>query len=150
MFFSMISVSFYQYLIPEESSGRKRNRIRLYGIALSIIITVLVFVLAPVILKVFFPNYINSLNSIRILSLGIIPMMITSTLNSKFLAMKLTRYVLFSSVIYQVTQMVLIVILGRQFGIDGISLSVVIAMIFQITFLGIVQLRINRKNRQIH
>jgi O-antigen/teichoic acid export membrane protein len=150
MFFSMISVSFYQYLIPEESSGRKRNKLRVYGIALSVIITILVFVFAPVILKVFFPNYINSLNSIRILSLGIIPMMIASTLNSKFLAMKLTRYVLFSSVIYQVTQMVLIVILGRQFGIDGISLSVVIAMIFQITFLGIVQLRINRKNAQIH
>jgi len=150
MFFSMISVSFYQYLIPEESSGRKRNKLRVYGIALSVIITILVFVLAPVILKVFFPNYINSLNSIRILSLGIIPMMIAGTLNSKFLAMKRTRYVLISSVIYQVTQMVLIVILGRQFGIDGISLSVVIAMIFQITFLGIVQLRINRKNAQIH
>ncbi|TLX67531.1 MAG: hypothetical protein E6L03_06065 [Thaumarchaeota archaeon] len=148
MFFSMISVSFYQYLIPEESSGRKRNKLRIYGIALSIIITILVFLLAPVILKVFFPNYINSLNSIRILSMGIIPMMITSTLNSKFLAMKLTRFVLISSIIYQVTQIILIRILGRQFGIDGIALSVVIAMIVQITFLGVAQLRINRKNVQ--
>jgi len=148
MFFSMISVSFYQYLIPEESSGSNRNRIRLYGIALSIIITILVFVLAPVILQTFFPNYINSLNSIRILSLGIIPMMITGTLNSKFLAMKLTRYVLFSSIIYQVTQLVLIIVLGRRFGIDGISLSVVIAMIFQITFLGIAHFRLGKKNEQ--
>ncbi|TLX88226.1 MAG: hypothetical protein E6L04_01255 [Thaumarchaeota archaeon] len=150
MFFSMISVSFYQYLIPEESSGRNRNRIRLYGIALSIIITIFVFVLAPVILQTFFPNYINSLSSIRILSLGIIPMMITGTLNSKFLAMKLTRYVLFSSIIYQVTQMVLIIVLGRQFGIQGISLSVVIAMIFQITFLGIAHFRLGKKNEQIN
>lgn len=148
MFFSMISVSFYQYLIPEESSGSKRNRLRLYGIALSIIITILVFVLAPVILQVFFPNYINSLNSIRILSLGIIPMMITSMLNSKFLAMKLTRYVLFSSITYQVTQIILIVILGKQYGIDGISMSVVIAMLFQITFLGIAHLRLSKKNEQ--
>jgi len=108
----------------------------------------LVFVLAPVILKTFFPNYINSLNSIRILSLGIIPMMITGTLNSKFLAMKLTRYVLFSSIIYQVTQLVLIIVLGRRFGIDGISLSVVIAMIFQITFLGIAHFRLGKKNEQ--
>jgi O-antigen/teichoic acid export membrane protein len=148
MFFSMISVSFYQYLIPEESSGRNRNRIRVYGIALSIIITILVFALAPVIVKAFFPNYINSLSSIRILSLGIVPMMITGTLNSKFLAMKLTRYVLFSSIIYQVTQMVLIIVLGRQFGIEGISLSVVIAMIFQITFLGIAHFRLGKKNEQ--
>lgn len=148
MFFSMISVSFYQYLIPEESSGSKRNRLRLYGIALSIIITILVFVLAPVILQVFFPNYINSLNSIRILSLAIIPMMITSMLNSKFLAMKLTRYVLFSSITYQVTQIILIVILGKQYGTDGISMSVVIAMLFQITFLGIAHLRLSKKNEQ--
>ena len=148
MFFSMISVSFYQYLIPEESSGSKRNKLRLYGIALSIIITILVFVLAPVILQVFFPNYINSLNSIRILSFGIIPMMITSMLNSKFLAMKLTRYVLFSSITYQVTQIILIVILGKQYGTDGISMSVVIAMLFQITFLGIAHLRISKKNEQ--
>ena len=148
MFFSMISVSFYQYLIPEESSGSKRNRLRLYGIALSIIITILVFVLAPVILQVFFPNYINSLNSIRILSFGIIPMMITSMLNSKFLAMKLTRYVLFSSITYQVTQIILIVFLGKQYGTDGISMSVVIAMLFQITFLGIAHLRISKKNEQ--
>ena len=148
MFFSMISVSFYQYLIPEESSGSKRNRLRLYGIALSIIITILVFVLAPVILQVFFPNYVNSLNSIRILSLGIIPMMIASMLNSKFLAMKLTRYVLFSSVTYQVTQIILIVILGKQYGTDGISMSVVIAMLFQITFLGIAHLRLSKKNEQ--
>ena len=148
MFFSMISVSFYQYLIPEESSGRKRNRLRIYGIALSIIITILVFVFAPVILEVFFPNYINSLNSIRILSFGIIPMMITGTLNSKFLAMKRTRYVLFSSITYQVTQIILIIILGKFLGINGISLSVVIAMIFQITFLGIAHLHLNKNNKQ--
>jgi O-antigen/teichoic acid export membrane protein len=148
MFFSMISVSFYQYLIPEESSGRKKNKLRVYGIALSVVITILVFIFAPTILNVFFPNYINSLNSIRILSMGIIPMMITSTLNSKFLAMKRTRFVLISSIIYQVTQIILIIILGRQFGIDGISLSVVFAMLVQITFLGIAQLRLNKRNVQ--
>ena len=148
MFFSMISVSFYQYLIPEESSGSKRNRLRMYGIALSVIITILVFVLAPVILQVLFPNYINSLNSVRILSLGIVPMMITGTLNSKFLAMKLTRYVLFSSITYQVTQIILIVILGKIYGIEGISMSVVIAMLFQITFLGVAHLRLAKSKKQ--
>lgn len=148
MFFSMISVSFYQYLIPEESSGSKRNRLRMYGIALSVIITILVFVLAPVILQVLFPNYINSLNSIRILSLGIVPMMITGTLNSKFLSMKLTRYVLFSSITYQVTQIILIIILGKMYGIEGISMSVVIAMLIQITFLGVAHLRLAKSKKQ--
>jgi hypothetical protein len=69
-------------------------------------------------------------------------MMITGTLNSKFLAMKLTRYVLFSSITYQVTQIILIITLGRLYGIEGISMSVVIAMLFQIAFLGIAHLRL--------
>jgi len=74
--------------------------------------------------------------------------MITGTLNSKFLAMKRTRYVLFSSITYQVTQIILIIILGKFLGINGISLSVVIAMIFQITFLGIAHLHLNKNNKQ--
>jgi hypothetical protein len=56
--------------------------------------------------------------------------------------MKLTRYVLFSSITYQVTQITLIIILGKLYGIEGISMSVVIAMLFQITFLGIAHLRL--------
>jgi len=62
--------------------------------------------------------------------------------------MKLTRYVLFSSITYQVTQIILIIILGKQYGTDGISMSVVIAMLFQITFLGIAHLRLSKKNEQ--
>jgi hypothetical protein len=77
-------------------------------------------------------------------------MMITGTLNSKFLAMKLTRYVLFSSITYQATQIILIIILGRLYGIEGISMSVVIAMLFQITFLGIAHLRLAKsKERKV-
>jgi O-antigen/teichoic acid export membrane protein len=75
-------------------------------------------------------------------------MMIAGTLNSKFLAMKLTRYVLFSSITYQATQIILIIILGKLYGIEGISMSVVIAMLFQITFLGIAHLRLPKSKDQ--
>jgi hypothetical protein len=39
---------------------------------------------------------------------------------------------------------ILIIILGKEFGIEGISLSVVIALICQITFLGIMHFRLRK------
>ena len=54
MFFSMIPVSFYQYLIPEEASGKKKNKLRLFGIGLSILLTALLFVLSPYMISILF------------------------------------------------------------------------------------------------
>jgi hypothetical protein len=47
-----------------------------------------------------------------------------------------------------VTQIILIIILGKLYGIEGISMSVVIAMLFQITFLGIAHLRLPKSKDQ--
>jgi O-antigen/teichoic acid export membrane protein len=128
MFFSMIPVSFYQYLIPEEASGKKKNKLRLYGIGLSIVLTALLFVLSPYIIHTFFPNYIGSLNSMKILSIGIIPMMVIGTLNSRFLSLHKTIYVVIGSAVYQTLQIILMLYLGNQFGIVGISIAVVLAL----------------------
>jgi O-antigen/teichoic acid export membrane protein len=128
MFFSMIPVSFYQYLIPEEASGKKKNKLRLYGIGLSILMTVVLFVLSPYIIHTFFPKYIGSLNSMKILSIGIIPMMVIGTLNSRFLSLHKTIYVVIGSAVYQTLQIILMLYLGNQFGIVGISIAVVLAL----------------------
>ena len=141
MFFSMIPVSFYQYLVSHESGGGKENKLRIYSIFLSILLSALFFVFAPQIITMFFHNYDQSVNSMRILSIGIIPMMIISTLNSRFLSLNLTKYIMFSSIIYQALQVVLLFLLGTRYGIEGISSSVVISMACQSIFLFISFLR---------
>jgi len=141
MFFSMIPVSFYQYLVSHESGGGKENKLRIYSILFSVLLSSLFFVFAPQIINLFFPHYSQSINSMRILSIGIIPMMIISTLNSRFLSLNLTKYILFSSIIYQVLQVSLLIPLGNRYGIDGISSSVVISMACQSIFLFISYLR---------
>ncbi len=144
MFFSMIPVSFYQYLIPEEASGKKKNKLRLYGIGLSIILTVFLFLLSPYIINTFFPNYVGSLNSMKILSIGIIPMMVIGTLNSRFLSLHRTIYVVIGSVVYQTLQIILMLYLGSRLEIVGISMAVVLALTGQSLVLFYCYMRSNK------
>ncbi len=95
----------------------------------------------------FFPNYVASINSMRILSLGIIPMMAIGILNSRFLSLNKTIYIVIGSAIYQSLQISLMIYLGNQLNINGISLAVVFALSAQALVLTYVNIRL--KNSRI-
>ena len=135
MFLGMIPISFFQYLIPEESSGNKKTKLRIIGFGLSIGLAVLLYFLSPTIINMFFPHYQNSLDAIRVISIGIIPMMIAYIINSKFLSEGNTRGVVIGAIIYQILQITLMILLGRLIEVTGIALSVVIALTGQALFL---------------
>ncbi|MDQ4057270.1 MAG: hypothetical protein M3156_07635 [Thermoproteota archaeon] len=148
LFLGMIPISFYQYLIPEESSGLKKSRVRFLGLLVSIGLTALLFLSSPWILQYLFPHYMASLDSMRIMSIGIIPMMIVWTLNSKFLNVGDTKYVLFGSAIYLTIQIGLIFYLGSTMNVIGLALAVVLALIAQASFLFISDKHLQQKNNK--
>lgn len=148
LFLGMIPISFYQYLIPEESSGLKKTRVRFLGLLVSIGLTAILFLSSPWILQYLFPNYMASLDSMRIMSIGIIPMMIVWTLNSKFLNVGDTKYVLFGSAIYLTIQISLIFYLGSTMNVIGLALAVVLALIAQASFLFISDKHLQQKNNK--
>jgi O-antigen/teichoic acid export membrane protein len=148
LFLGMIPISFYQYLIPEESSGLKKSRVRFLGLLVSIGLTAILFLSSPWILQYLFPHYMASLDSMRIMSIGIIPMMIVWTLNSKFLNVGDTKYVLFGSAIYLTIQIGLIFYLGSTLNVIGLALAVVLALIAQASFLFISDKHLQQKNNK--
>ncbi|HEX5891650.1 MAG TPA: hypothetical protein VFY41_02200 [Nitrososphaeraceae archaeon] len=148
LFLGMIPISFYQYLIPEESSGLKKTRVRFLGLLVSIGLTAILFLSSPWILQYLFPHYMASLDSMRIMSIGIIPMMIVWTLNSKFLNIGDTKYVLFGSAIYLTIQISLIFYLGSTMNVIGLALAVVLALIAQASFLFISDKHLQQKNNK--
>jgi O-antigen/teichoic acid export membrane protein len=150
LFLGMIPISFYQYLIPEESSGLKKSRVRFLGLLVSIGLTAILFLSSPWILQYLFPHYMASLDSMRIMSIGIIPMMIVWTLNSKFLNVGDTKYVLFGSAIYLTIQIGLIFYLGSTMNVIGLALAVVLALIAQASFLFISDKHLQQKNNNKH
>jgi O-antigen/teichoic acid export membrane protein len=146
MFLGMIPISFFQYLIPEESSGNKKTKLRIIGFGLSIGLAVLLYFLSPTVINIFFPHYQNSLDAIRVISIGIIPMMIAYIINSKFLSEGNTRGVVIGAIIYQILQITLMILLGRLIEVTGIALSVVIALTGQALFLLLYKKLSKRRN----
>ena len=135
LFLGMIPISFYQYLLPEESRGSKKTNVRLFGFLLSVCLTIAFFLMSPLIIQTFFPNFITSIDVVRIMSIGIIPMMMVWILNSKFLSSGRSKYVLTGAAIYVTSQMVLIMYLGSTMGVIGLALAVIFALMAQATFL---------------
>ena len=136
IFFSMVPISFYQYLIPERCSGLgKKTSLPISGIFLSLILTVLMFISTPWIIETFFPSFTESLSAVKILSLGILPMMIISIINSDLLVNGKTRFIIIGAVIYEALQISLFVCLGSLFGIPGLAFAVVFALWAEAAFL---------------
>ena len=108
LFLGMIPISLFQYLVPEEASGKKKTKLRIVGFVVSSGLAFLLFLFSPFIVNNFFPQYIKSIDAIKIMSMGMIPLSITYLINSEFLAKGKTRGVITGAIIYQTLQLVLI------------------------------------------
>lgn len=143
MFLGMIPVSFYQYLLPEQSSSslaaagsaKTTTKVHMFGFLISVGLAGLLFVLSPSILELLFPRFVDSLDVLRILSVGIVPMMVVWNLNSRFVAANRTRSVPIGSAIYLIVQISLMVELGYSMGATGIAIATVSALASQAVFL---------------
>ena len=60
MFLSIIPLSLYYYLLPEESSGKDKTKIELYGFGIAVIAATAVFFSIPYLIENFFPSFIDS------------------------------------------------------------------------------------------
>jgi O-antigen/teichoic acid export membrane protein len=149
LFVGMIPVSLYQYVLSEESSGVSKAKVRLMGFGISVILAAFLFTQSHWILQNFFPNFTDSLEALRIMSIGIIPMMVVWTTNSSFFSRGSSRYVAMGSGIYVSVQVALILLIGSRMGVSGLALAVDIALTVQAAFLYICQIREPRKPRAL-
>jgi O-antigen/teichoic acid export membrane protein len=141
MFLGMVPVSFYQYLLPEQSSSSsaagsvKTTKVHIFGFLVSVALAGLLFMLSPWIVDHFFPKFVDAVDVLRILSFGIIPMMVVWNLNSRFVASNHTRNVVIGSAIYLIVQISLMLQLGYSMGAPGIAIATLLALVSQAVFL---------------
>jgi O-antigen/teichoic acid export membrane protein len=141
MFLSVIPGALFQYLLPEESSGKNRKEIEILGIVISIPIVIFIIFLTPYILRNFFPNFIKAENIIQIVCIAVIPSVIASILNAKLLSIEKSKPIFYSGGIYLTTIIIGLIILGKIIGLIGLALSIIIAYTFQAIYLSIEYLR---------
>ncbi len=101
---------------------------------ISVILALLGIFIAPLILPQIFPQFSESIEIVKIMSITVIPMTINYIYQSKFLGNNQSKIILYASILYITVQISLIFYLGQIFGIIGAAMSLVIATSIQSLF----------------
>lgn len=134
------------YLLSQEASGIERKKIKTYAIIFSGVIVLLSFSLAPFIVKTFFPNFIASIDTIRIICFGIIPMTYSSITMTKLLGSQNSKPVMIGVIIFLTVQYSSIAIMGKIFGIEGLAAATVLGLSSQAFYFWLKNKKIIRKH----
>ncbi len=118
-----------KFLLPEDSTGFENKKLRYLTILFAGILTVIGLTVGPIIISTLFPKFENVYDVIRIISLSLVPSVIVMMYHTKFLGTEKSRKALTSSLIWAITQIGGIIILGNIYGIIGVSYALVLASI---------------------
>ena len=144
MFVAVIPGSLYQYLLPQEASGIERRGVRMVGLILSIVFAVILFFTLPWVIERFFPQYAEATPVAQLMIFGVIPLTMVSLINSRLLGKEKSKLVVIGSATYVSSLLVLLYILGNQFGLLGLGMAVIISSSIQCAVLWIID-NIHRK-----
>jgi len=135
LFLGMVPTILYHYLLPQEASGIHSRKIGIGAFIISSILAIGSVASVPWIISTLFPKFADSILAAQLMSMGIIPMTVTSILSSRFLGMERSRPVFIGATIYVATQYMTIIILGNIFGIVGLAMSLITALTAQAVYL---------------
>ena len=116
-----------KYTLPEDSSGINTTYIKLLTVFFSVILALIGIFAAPEVIPIFFPEYLDAIELIPIISISIIPTTVYTLYVSKFLALEKSGYVVITSIISITILIIGVLILGNMFGIVGLAYSLVIS-----------------------
>lgn len=116
-----------KYLMAQESKGIVNRKLKIIIIMSSIFLAILGIFFGPPIMSYFFPKFIEAQDIIQILSISVIPTTIMMIYYTKFLGMEQGKHILIISISRITSQILLIIVLGNIYGINGIAFAFVIA-----------------------
>ncbi len=117
----------FQYTLAHDATGNQNKLLKKIIIIVSVLLAFLSIILAPIVLPVLFPKFIEAIEIIQIMSIAIIPATVITTYISKFLGAAKSKIVIIGSGLYLGIQIPTILILGTIWGVNGAAVSIVIA-----------------------
>jgi len=134
----MFSAVVYKYLLPLDASGESNKKIRQIALVISIIITILGVTISPDVIDWLFPKYIDAIDAIQIMSLGVIPGTISILYSSKFLGMEKSKFVMITKLVSLGVLIGGFLYFGPIYGIIGLAWIIVTILIWESIFLFII------------
>jgi len=122
------------YLIPQEAEGKKNKKIKILSLGAAILLAAISIVIVPYGINAFLPEYYESILPMQILSIALIPLTISSIQTSEFLGKENSRLVLIGSILQSGLYFLLIIVLGQSFGISGMAIGFLTAVIVRTIF----------------
>ena len=126
---STFSKAVRAYLIPLESEGERNKKIKIISIAITCLIAVISIVIVPLGVNTILPEYNESILPMQIMSIAIIPLSISLIQESEFLGRANSRIILIGTVIQSSLYLLLIIYLGELYGLTGMAIGIIIALI---------------------
>jgi O-antigen/teichoic acid export membrane protein len=130
----IFSTIFYKYILTQDSSGINLKKLKLLAILISILMAIGGIILGPIIIDTFFPKYLDTKMVIQIMSINVIPATIAYILQSQLLGNEKSKIVLIGTGISLLILVVTTIILGLNFGIIGIAISLIISSSTKVGF----------------
>ncbi|MEW6044630.1 MAG: polysaccharide biosynthesis C-terminal domain-containing protein [Thermoproteota archaeon] len=121
----------FKYTIPYDAQGTENKKLKTITFLISIGIAFLGMIITPTIIPIFFSQYLEAIDVIRIISFSIIPMTATKIFTSKLLGQEKSRQILFSKIASLITFISLIVALGPTYGIIGVAIGYLLSTIIE-------------------
>ena len=119
----------FKYTIPYDAQGQENKKLKKLTFIVSVIIALLGAIISPYVIPPLFPEYLEVINVIQIISFSIIPMTLTKIFSSKLLGQENNKRIVYSKIISMVTFIVAILILSPIYGIFGLAISYLLSTI---------------------
>ncbi len=118
----------FKFILPLDSAGKDTKRIKKYTIILSLIITILGVTLSPIVIPELFPEYIETVIAVQILSISVFFGNLISIFSSKLLSEEKSKSILIANIISVGIIIIGFILLGPILGIVGLSIVHVVAL----------------------
>jgi len=121
----------FKYTIPYDSQGQENKKLKKFTLIISIIFAIVGSLVSPYIIPPIFPEYVEVIDVIQIISFSIIPMTITKIFSSKLLGQENSKQIVYSKIVSMITFIVGILVLTPDYGIFGLAFSYLLSTIFE-------------------
>ena len=136
----------FKFILPYDATGKSNLKIKLFTVLISICLAISGIVLAPILVPILFPEYVEAITAIQIMSITVFPTSIMFILTSKLLGLEKSKYVLISKLISIIIISSSMIVLGTLFELTGLALAYLIATSADAISLSVFSYLINKKN----
>ena len=127
----LLPTTVFKYLLTQDSSGKNTKNLKKNTIFASVGLATFGIVILPMIIPVLFPNYIDTVIAIQIISVAIIPSTIGIFYDSKLLSIEKSKFLVIGKGIGLFTMISGFVILGPIYGMIGLAVTLVVSSCLQ-------------------